>query len=1363
MLLFGADRPTRDAAARGANGGEIVTAKSVADLIARLRRSKRFRVLVVGPRIRDAHGVVERVRDLLRDIPVVVVAEPDRLSELRRRLSQTPGLNGVTVVSTTRPDTLAGVLSRSARDPDSRPDGRENLRTAITKEQSAREASERSRMQLIFLAEASAALSASLDFETILQTVARLAVPTLADWCQIDLVDNAGAIHRIAVAHADPAQERLVRELAERYPTPPEARHGAPSVIRTGASEIASEIPAGAMERTANDRAHLKLLQRLRLTSTMFVPLIARGRTLGAISFMAGASGRRFGPDDLTFAEQLASRAALAVDNARLFALERLTRQQAEATQQRLGFLARAGELLTSSLDYEATLSRLADLIVPELADWCVIDVREGEEIRRVAVAHADPAKRAWARELEKRYPPRLDSPRGAGAVIRTGQPETFGEPGDDAMGTYGIDPEFAEILRGLGITSGMIVPLIARGRIIGALTLVSVERRRDFGEDDLAFAQDLARHAALAVDNARLLRDAQKAEQSLTALVNGLDAIVWEADVETGRITFINQRVAELTGHPIEHWTGRPHSWWNLVHPLDRDRIRAARQDAIESDRSHDAEYRIAVASGPERWVRDAAQVIGDASGGPALLRGVIVETTARKVAEARQQAQHAVTRVLSDAATLAEAAPRMLQAMCEALGWELGAIWQIDETGGLIRCLEVWCRPEVLASEFIRVTRESALPAGVGLPGRVWSTGAPAWIPDVVVDENFPRAPTAAIEGLHGAFGFPVVLRGRPLGVMEFFSHEIREPDDDLLRMMAAIGAQVGQFIDRKRAEEALAQSEARLRFQNALLESESEATLDGILVVSPDGTLLLSNRRFAEMWSIPEEVIATGSDPALIDFVLEQLRDPDEFRARIGYLYDHPGEFSRDEIALVDGRIIDRWSTPLEASDGTRYGRAWYFRDVTEQKRAERRLRDNEERFAFLAEASSVLSGSLDHERSFEALARLVVPYLADWCVIDVIEPDGGVRRVAIAHVDADKAALARRLELNRQYLIDPDAEHGLPKVLRTGRAEFAPKIPEGWLEAVSETPEYLETLREMGFHAYICVPLLARGRILGAITLVTAESGRTYSDDELAFAEELARRAALAIDNARLYRDRADVARTLQESLLPPRLPEIPGVEVAARYLAAVERNEVGGDFYDLFKTRKNSWAVVIGDVCGKGAEAATITALARYTVRTIAMQMRKPARILESLNEALLSQRSDARFCTVAYGRLDVGGPNVRIDVACGGHPLPLIVRADGTVEPGGRPGTLLGMFPDPELHEISVELRSGDAIVFYTDGVTEARGEEEHFGDERLEALLRSCAGQDAGHIAELLERTALDFQQSRPRDDIALLVLRVP
>ncbi|HVG74642.1 MAG TPA: GAF domain-containing SpoIIE family protein phosphatase, partial [Thermoleophilaceae bacterium] len=313
------------------------------------------------------------------------------------------------------------------------------------------------------------------------------------------------------------------------------------------------------------------------------------------------------------------------------------------------------------------------------------------------------------------------------------------------------------------------------------------------------------------------------------------------------------------------------------------------------------------------------------------------------------------------------------------------------------------------------------------------------------------------------------------------------------------------------------------------------------------------------------------------------------------------------------------------------------------------------------------------------------------------------------------------------------------------------------------AAAVDDEHYNEIVAIGMRSAIVVPMTTRGRTLGALTWVNGLSGRRFDEQDVELAQELARRCATAIDNARLYSDRAYIARTLQQSLLPVELPDIPGIETAARFRPTGEGNEVGGDFYDVFETGNHGWTIVMGDVCGKGPDAAAVTALARYTLRAAAMRERLPSRSLYVLNEAQLRQRDDRRFCTVAYAYLEKLDRGARAGISTGGHPLPLVLRADGTVEPVGAPGTLLGIVDDPNLEDHMVTLEPGDSLVFYTDGVIESRPDSSGVLDERrLGELVATCAGSGPDAIAARIEDAAVMSQNGRPRDDIAVLVLRV-
>jgi serine phosphatase RsbU (regulator of sigma subunit) len=296
------------------------------------------------------------------------------------------------------------------------------------------------------------------------------------------------------------------------------------------------------------------------------------------------------------------------------------------------------------------------------------------------------------------------------------------------------------------------------------------------------------------------------------------------------------------------------------------------------------------------------------------------------------------------------------------------------------------------------------------------------------------------------------------------------------------------------------------------------------------------------------------------------------------------------------------------------------------------------------------------------------------------------------------------------------------------------------------------------------SYLAAPVVARsGDVLGSLFLGHAHP-RAFSGKDEQLLAGMAAHLAVALEKADLISERARVANVLQETLLPPLLPAIPGIDCAARYRPTGSGNLVGGDFYDVVTAGKDEWGIVLGDVSGVGPEAAALTGLARYTVRAVAASGGLgPAQILEALNAALVNQRADDRFCTAVYLSLRPGDDGrVRLALASGGHPPPLVLRDDGTVDAVTADGMLLGLFEDAVLTEVEVELAAGDAIVLYTDGVIEARDlTGEQFGQERLEALLATCAGRTAAGIARRLELSVIDHQGGITLDDVAVLVVR--
>ncbi len=383
---------------------------------------------------------------------------------------------------------------------------------------------------------------------------------------------------------------------------------------------------------------------------------------------------------------------------------------------------------------------------------------------------------------------------------------------GPVVLGPRSQYPLPAKMAKKLGIQSRIVMALYPKGAQPYMFGLSQCSYARAWTPQEERLFQEIGRRLEDALTTLLMFRNLGESERRLEEAQRISHVGYWERDLATNRYTWSDEAYRIFGLRPQERILTFD-DVQELLHPGDREMRAAAVAEALRGGRRYDVEYRVVRPDGDVRFVRSEGDVVRDEAGRLLRVFGTMQDITERKRGEHRRMAQHTVTQILAEAATLEEATANILRAVCESLVWDLGALWRTDREEGVLRCVEVWHTESVEVPEFEAAIRESTFRPGIGLPGRVWSSREPAFIADVVHDANFPRAPIAAREMLHAAFGVPILLGGEVLGVMEFFSHEIRQPDRDLLDMMATIGSQIGQFIERKRAEDALHHAQAEL----------------------------------------------------------------------------------------------------------------------------------------------------------------------------------------------------------------------------------------------------------------------------------------------------------------------------------------------------------------------------------------------------------------------------------------------------------------------------------------------------------------------------------------------------------------------
>jgi PAS domain S-box-containing protein len=570
-----------------------------------------------------------------------------------------------------------------------------------------------------------------------------------------------------------------------------------------------------------------------------------------------------------------------------------------------------------------------------------------------------------------------------------------------------------------------------------------------------------------------------------------------------------------------------------------------------------------------------------------------------------------------------------------------------------------------------------------------------------------------------LRSVLDVPLLARGRIVGALACgvgTSGRDYGPED--LRFAEVLSARLALALDNAGLSAALSGLEQRLE---VTLTNLAEA----VIVRDAGGAMVFANPAAARLLGLTSVDEITAAPPGTL-MALYDVFDEDGRRLSLTDLPsmlavrgERPGPLLVNNIIRATGE--QRWllhkATPVFDADGALSMVISVIEDLTEVKRAERAQR-------LLAEAGQALSASLDYHESLQRMAELAVSGLADRCQVLMRSGKGELEEVAAAgsepaaNSDADESG-----ELREELAVAAE-------VVESDHARLAGRV--------------------------IAVPLALVGQPpIGALFLAMTHSERIFDESDLSLARELGRRAAIAVENARLYAERSLIATILQRSLLPPELPDIPGYCLAGLYVAAGEQNEVGGDFYDAFEVQ-GGWMVVVGDVAGRGAEAAALTSLSRYTLRTAGKLLGDPVATLEQLNAAL-RERPGLSLVSVCCAVLREADGRATADVVLAGHPPAFHVRG-GKPEPVGEFAPFLGAYESGEWTPVTVDLEPGDQLVLYTDGVVDTVGEEERFGENRLVATLDGAAG--AADAVARIEAAVRAFAHGSQADDIAVIAV---
>lgn len=709
-----------------------------------------------------------------------------------------------------------------------------------------------------------------------------------------------------------------------------------------------------------------------------------------------------------------------------------------------------------------------------------------------------------------------------------------------------------------------------------------------------------------------------------------------------------------------------------------------------------------------------------------------------------------------------LGELVHRCLAAAARRHGWAVAAVWWIDPWMDRLRAIAIWEAVPGQHPRYAEQTSATVFAVGQGLVGQAWATGVPTFHDDLATESQMLRDVAITEDGLHGGLFFPLTAGGETVGVVEMLDSERRQFSIDDQEAVWVLADELGRLVaDRLRREHEAVQ---RNRVRMAL-----SAGRMGVWSYHIETGIVTWDEQLERLHGLPSGAFG-GSFEDLTDHIHSD--DREETVARLREAIESGDRFNHQFRSVhADGSVI--WlqtaATPVHDTDGHLQALTGVMFDVTERIESQNELDERAQHAALAADVGrSLVSRDELSVRLRQTVEAVVERIDAAFARIWIVEPGSDTLELQASaglytHLDGDHSSI-------------PIGQFKIGSIAATREPHLTNDVLN------DELISHPEWARAEGMVAFAGYPLVAGEQLVGVLGLfarkplpqstldalasiadtVAIAILQSWAFNEMELLMAQARHTAIEMEAA--MRDRAYVAEVLQGSLLPPSLPKVPDVALHAAYRAGVEA--VGGDFYDVLPL-PTGWAFMVGDVCGRGPEAARLTALARHSLRTAMLLGFGPADALKALNESLLVANAEMRFCTVACGVFEVladGDGNaddkwINVTLSIGGHPLPYLIHADGSVESVGVPGTLLGVLDNPSNVDRQVRLSRGDVLVLYTDGVTEAKNESGLFGEERLKSLLGDLTDRSPSSVVERIVDVVTDFA-TEAADDLAVLAI---